>query len=126
MKYVTLLLGVVFLATAGIANADNCDHPQKGFDGVYCQSKVYMQADHDLGKAYKDLRHRLMPKDKNVLKKTEIKWIKRRDRLCSRTIGQKFFVNIHCATVLTVNRTDFLTQRIRECKATGCQPSKIR
>lgn len=114
------------MAVAGGAYADNCDHPRDSFDGLYCLNKVYAQADRELTVKYKELRGQLRPADRKVLKRTEIKWIEARNSDCSWHHNGGFFVNLRCATDMTVQRTDFLNDRIRECTATGCQPSQLR
>jgi hypothetical protein len=43
----------------------------------------------------------------------------------ARPDDQGFWVNLGCTKATTVNRTNVLNDRIRECKATGCQPSKL-
>lgn len=126
MRYQKALIAVLLTAVAGTAYADNCNHPRNSFDGLYCLNKVYAQADRDLTVAYKDLRARLKPAARETLKKTEIRWIDARDSQCSWHHNGGFFVNLRCATDMTVQRTNFLNDRIRECKATGCQPSQLR
>lgn len=126
MKYHKILIAGVLMAMAGAVYADNCDHPRDDFDGLYCLNKVYAQSDRDLTTAYKDLRKRLRPVDRKTLKETEIKWIDARNSSCSWRHNGGFFVNLRCATDMTVQRTNFLNDRIRECKATGCQPSQLR
>lgn len=43
----------------------------------------------------------------------------------ARPDDQGFWVNLGCTEATTVNRANVLNDRIRECKATGCQPSKL-
>ncbi len=44
---------------------------------------------------------------------------------CSYSDGRGFFVNMECATRTTVERVQFLNDRLRECSSTGCQPSTL-
>jgi len=105
--------------------ADNCDNPKDDFDGLYCLNKIYIQSDKELNSAYKELRSMLSKEGKNILKREQLKWIKQRNNTCSYHDSRGFFVNLKCTTDKTVERTNFLKDRIRECKATGCQESKL-
>ncbi|TGN18750.1 lysozyme inhibitor LprI family protein [Leptospira idonii] len=117
---ISLLLGFY-----SYLSADNCDHPKDDFDGLYCLNKVYLQADKDLNEAYKKLNSSLDGEAKKKLKQFQLSWIQTRNNECSWKDERGFFVNMLCATNKTVDRTNFLNSRIRECKSTGCQPSKL-
>ncbi len=106
--------------------ADNCDKPKDDFDGLYCLNKVYQEADAELNKSYKTLRTFLNERQKERLMDTQRAWIKERNEKCSYHDEEHgFFVNLSCTTEMTVSRTNVLNDRIRECKATGCQESKL-
>ncbi len=105
--------------------ADNCSKPRDDFDGLYCLNKVYGEADKELNVVYKKLRTLLTDNEKSTLKKTQLKWIKNRNSSCSLRKGPNFFVSLGCTTNMTVSRTNSIRDRIRECKATGCQSSKL-
>ncbi|MDH5179203.1 MAG: lysozyme inhibitor LprI family protein [Gammaproteobacteria bacterium] len=120
-KYLTALL---MLCTAA-AMADNCDKPRDDFDGLYCLNKVYQEADNELNLVYKELRGLLNKAEKKALKKSQLAWIKARNDNCSMRRDNRFFVSLNCTTDFTVRRTNILRDRLRECKATGCQPSKL-
>lgn len=122
MKKILIALS---LCVSSFTFADNCDKPRDDFDGLYCLNKVYQQADKDLNKAYKKLRGFLNKAEKKQLKKTQIAWIEQRNKNCSLYQNNGFYVNLNCTTKTTVARTNTLNDRIRECKATGCQASKL-
>ena len=105
--------------------ADNCDKPRDDFDGLYCMNKIYMKADEDLNASFKELKGLLKPDEKKVLISTQLKWIEDRNTSCSIKNEKGFWVNLGCVKDTTINRTNILNDRIRECKATGCQPSKL-
>ena len=86
---------------------------------------MYIQADKDLNTSYKKLKKHLNKPEKAKLKKGQVEWISDRNSSCSHHDNRGFFVNLGCATDTTISRTNFLNDRIRECKATGCQPSKL-
>jgi len=121
--YKTLFIIVLLLANA--AYADNCDKPRDDFDGLYCLNKVYQESDNELNKAYKLLRTFLNKKEKKSLRKTQLEWINSRNNNCSIRKNGAFYVSLDCTTKSTVRRTNVILDRIRECKATGCQPSKL-
>lgn len=119
------IITAITILASGVALADNCDKPRDDFDGLYCLNKVYQESDKELNSAYKTLRSYLNDEEKNILKKTQISWIKNRNDNCSFKKDGKFFVSLDCTTSMTVARTNQLLNRVRECKATGCQPSKL-
>ncbi|MEY4977883.1 MAG: hypothetical protein RLZZ352_153 [Pseudomonadota bacterium] len=103
----------------------NCDKPRDDFDSLYCLNKVYVETDAELNSAYKDLVTRLPKDGRSKLKHTQLAWIEQRNAECSRKIDNGFFVNLSCATETTRQRLEFVQERIRECKSSGCQPSKL-
>lgn len=105
--------------------ADNCDVPRDDFDGLYCLNKIWLEADKEIGISYKKLRSYLSKSEKKVLKTSQLAWIKDRNEKCSYKNEKGFFVNLRCAKESTVARTNILRDRIRECKSTGCQSSKL-
>lgn len=106
-------------------SADNCDKPRNDFDGLYCLNKIYQESDKELNVAYKDLRTYLNDKQKRKLKNTQVSWIKQRNNNCSLKKSGAFYVNLKCTANTTIARTNVLKDRTRECKATGCQESKL-
>ncbi|PID77655.1 MAG: hypothetical protein CSB24_00465 [Deltaproteobacteria bacterium] len=122
-KLVVFILTVMFPFAAV---ADNCDNPKDDFDGLYCLNKVYQEADKELNSSYKTLRTFLNAGQKEKLVKTQRAWIEERNSKCSyRDEENGFFVNLDCTAEMTISRTNELNDRIRECKATGCQESKL-
>ncbi len=116
---------ILLLLITSSANADNCDKPKNDFDDLYCMNKIFLQADKDLNKSYKKLRKHLKKKGKRKLKYSQRAWISDRNETCSLKKGIFFYVSIDCTAIMTIERTTFLANRIRECKATGCQLSKL-
>lgn len=108
------------------AYADNaCEHPRDDFDGLYCLNKIYQQADKELNEYYQKLAAKLDGSGREALKKGQRAWIEQRNGTCSRREDDQFFVNLTCATNTTIERTQFLQDRLRECASTGCQNSKL-
>ena len=123
MKKRYLLLSLL-LPMAAFANS-NCDKPVNDFDGLYCLNKVYGEADKELNQKYGQLAQLLDAQGKAALKQGQLAWMKDRNSQCSRHDETGFLVNLGCATRKTVARVEFLQSRIRECKSSGCQNSKL-
>ena len=123
MKKRYLLLSLL-LPIAAFANS-NCDKPVNDFDGLYCLNKVYGEADKELNQKYGPLAPLLDAQGKAALKQGQLAWMKDRNSQCSRQDETGFLVNLGCATRKTVARVEFLQSRIRECKSSGCQNSKL-
>lgn len=111
-------------STFAHANSD-CDQPRDDFDGLYCLNKVYLEADKELNGFYKDLVGKLDTAGKARLKSGQLAWIEDRNSRCSRREDSAFYVNLRCATETTISRVQFLQDRLRECKSSGCLPSKL-
>jgi uncharacterized protein YecT (DUF1311 family) len=121
-KIVSVLL--FSLSSAAFANSA-CDVPKNDFDGLYCLNKVYIQSDKDLNTSYGALAKMLDKDGKKQLKSSQLDWIKQRNDNCSYSDNRGFFVNMDCATQTTIDRVQFLDDRLRECKSAGCQNSKL-
>lgn len=122
MKLAFFILAAV--STSAFANSA-CDKPRDDFDGLYCLNKVYQEADAELNANYKKLVAKLDKNGAAVLKNGQLAWIDERNSSCSKREGTAFFVNLNCATKLTINRAQFLQDRYRECVSSGCQNSKL-
>jgi uncharacterized protein YecT (DUF1311 family) len=121
------LLAIVLMAASILpAHAQSgCDKPRNDFDGVYCLSKIYQQADQDLNASYAKLQGLLDPEGQKLLRTGQLAWLRDRDRECSRHEAAGFFVNLACATKVTIARNQFLEDRNRECVSTGCLDSRL-
>lgn len=116
----------VLLCASGAVFANSaCDKPRNDFDGLYCLNKVYQEADNELNANYKKLIAKLDIEGKSALKAGQLGWIITRNQDCSRRDGEAFYVNLQCATKTTIERSQFLQDRFRECVSSGCQNSKL-
>ncbi len=123
MKKLILAL-LVCSSSAAFANSA-CDAPKNDFDGLYCLNKVYQEADKELNENYKKLSAQLDSDGKKVLKSGQLSWIASRNKNCSKREGSDFYVNLDCAASTTIERSQFLQNRIRECSSSGCLNSKL-
>ncbi|KAB8041416.1 lysozyme inhibitor LprI family protein [Janthinobacterium aquaticum] len=120
------LLLALLVCCAGPAMANSaCDKPRNDFDGLYCLNKVYQEADKELNENFKKLNGKLNAEGKQSLKSGQLAWIKQRNESCSKREGSAFYVNLDCATSTTIERSQFLQNRLRECTSTGCQNSQL-
>lgn len=120
----TLLIALSCLAAPAFANSA-CDVPKNDFDGLYCLNKVYQEADRELNENYKKLQAKLDADGKKTLKAGQLSWMEERNSRCSKREGKAFFVDLQCATDITIKRSQFLQDRFRECVSAGCQNSKL-
>ena len=112
-------------AVAAPAKTASCDNPRTDFDNLYCERKVFMQADTDLNSAYNKLRARLNATDKRTLLTAQRGWIRERDEECGATDDETIRVDIECAKTKTIARTNWLNDRLRECTSSGCRSSLL-
>ena len=120
-----LLLVIAICATGSAVAGSACDNPKNDFDGLYCLNKIYQESDKELNAKYKGLVGLLDKSGKTQLKRGQLVWMKNRNSECSRRDGDAFFVNLDCATDTTIARAQFLQDRIRECKSSGCLNSRL-
>lgn len=106
-------------------SAENCDKPNNDFDGLYCLTKVYLEADKELNNSYNKLNKLLNKQQKSTLKRGQLAWLRERNDQCSYNNDDGFFVNMNCATSKTTTRVNFLNERVRECNAGSCRDSRL-
>ena len=124
-KRLTQLALLSFLMPALAWANSNCDKPRNDFDGLYCLNKIYQQADTELNVNYKTLVPLLDQAGKAALKHRQLQWMRERNQDCSMHQSGGFYVNLECATSTTIERAQFLQDRIRECKSAGCLNSRL-
>ena len=105
--------------------AQNCDKPVNDFDGLYCLTKVYLEADKELNNSYTKLNKALNSTQKSKLKRGQLAWMRERNDQCSYHDEGGFYVNMDCATRTTTKRVNFLNERVRECSAGSCRDSRL-
>lgn len=119
------IFSAALLLSGSVLAGEACDKPKNDFDGLYCLNKVYQEADKELNLNYKTLVPQLDSTGKAQLKRSQLLWLKSRNSDCSRRDGDSFLVDLQCATSTTISRAQFLQDRIRECKSSGCLNSKL-
>jgi uncharacterized protein YecT (DUF1311 family) len=116
---------ILAMTTPAAAYAAACDTPRNGFDNVYCFAKIYMDLDKQLNDNYIALMKLLTPEQKKTLRTGQLGWIADRDAKCYRSSENSNSVNIDCALGTTRSRIQFLSDRLAECRGTGCNLSKL-
>lgn len=119
------MIAAALLFSGSVLAGQACDKPRNDFDGLYCLNKIYQEADKELNANYKILVPMLNSEGKALLKRSQLEWIKERNTNCSRHLEGSFLVDLQCATDTTIERSQFLQNRIRECKSSGCLNSRL-
>ena len=120
-----MLTSAAFMLPVLSWGAQNCDKPINDFDGLYCLTKVYLEADKELNNSYTKLNKVLNSQQKTTLKRGQLAWMRDRNDQCSYNNDEGFFVNMGCATRVTTERVNFLNDRVRECSAGSCRDSRL-
>ena len=120
-----MLTSAAFMLPVLSWGAQNCDKPINDFDGLYCLTKVYLEADKELNNSYTKLNKVLNSQQKTTLKRGQLAWMRDRNDQCSYNNDEGFFVNMGCATRVTTERVNFLNDRVRECNAGSCRDSRL-
>jgi uncharacterized protein YecT (DUF1311 family) len=120
------VLGVVLSSVFGMADAANCDQARNSLDAVHCNNLVYQKADQELNETYKALMNKLKSTDKKALRSLQRQWIKTRDQQCTmQSVDMGEVIDSACLLNQTTERTNWLNDRLRECKTVGCISSKF-
>lgn len=121
-----VLLPALLFATFGLASfsahaSGECDRYKSAYDRTYCLSKLFLESDKELNQTYGDLRKAIKPDTAKQLKDTEASWIEYRDASCS----YRGTINVDCNYRVNRERTEYLRDRLRECKTGNCRDAEI-
>jgi len=110
------------LAFAGSAQAQGeCDKYRTSYDKTYCFAKLFLESDKELNAVYNELRAAAKEPARSELKDTQLQWIRHRDASCESSGA----INVDCNFRVNRERTEYLRDRLRECKAGTCRADKI-
>jgi uncharacterized protein YecT (DUF1311 family) len=98
-----------------------CDKFVTSYDRTYCYSKLFIESDKELNDVYKNLSSSIKPDVKEQLKQVQRAWIKHRDETCS----NQGTINVDCNYTVNRERTEYLRDRLRECKTGNCRGDMI-
>lgn len=118
MKKLSFL--ALFVPAIAMAN-DPCAHFKTSYDQTYCTAKLFLESDNELNEVYKELKAQLSPEVAKGLTQTQRDWIRHRDMACE----NKGNINVDCNFRVNRERTEYLRDRLRECKTGNCQINAI-
>lgn len=123
MKKLLLTLSLLFTANTAFSATEACEKFTTPYDRTYCDSKLFVESDKELNQVYKELKTHLKGDLSKALTATQRDWIKYRDHKCGESDGT---VYVDCSYEVNRLRTEYLRDRLRECKTGNCQPDLIR
>ena len=97
-----------------------CDRYPTSYGRTYCTAKLFVESDNELNEVYGSLRKQLDEQARQNLKNTQLKWIRYRSEQCENKPGS---INVACSYEINKQRTEFLRDRLRECKTGSCNPA---
>ena len=126
-KHMKKLFGAVAVAAAALSGqaafaGGECDKYTSSYDQTYCFSKLFVESDKELNDVYKDLRAAIKEPAKKSLTEVQRDWMKYRDKSCQSSPGT---VNVDCNYDVNRKRTEYLRDRLRECKTGTCRDEMI-
>lgn len=120
--FLALFAAVVVLFAAHAARAQGeCDKYKTSYDKTYCFCKLFVESDKELNDVYKELQGLLKADVKQQLTLTQRAWIKYRDTSCSK----EGTIEVDCNYKVNHDRTEYLRDRLRECKTGTCRNNLI-
>ncbi|CAI3922150.1 DUF1311 family (YecT) (PDB:3GI7) [Commensalibacter communis] len=99
----------------------SCSNPINAYDKTYCASLKMTQLDKEINEQYGKTIKVLKADQKQEVKKTQIQWIRARDKECSN--GGTVAVN--CVNDKMIARIELLKSIERECKNSGCDKALL-
>ncbi|MDR2861479.1 MAG: lysozyme inhibitor LprI family protein [Syntrophobacterales bacterium] len=116
-------IGAILLFSPQIAIAEGeCDKYKTSYDRTYCFAKLFIESDNELNTVYKDLRKVIKTHAREQLTLVQREWMEYRDDICQPVAGT---INVDCNYRLNRDRTEYLRDRLRECRAGTCRDDKI-
>jgi uncharacterized protein YecT (DUF1311 family) len=123
MKPIVMSLSfIALLAVSSTAQAQGeCDKYHTSYDKTYCFAKLFLESDKELNDVYKDLRQSVKGDVKQQLTETQRAWIQYRDASCE----NQGTIDVDCNYRVNRERTQYLRDRLRECKTGDCRNEMI-
>ncbi len=115
-----LFVGLALLTGSALAD-EACDQYQTAYDQTYCMAKLFLASDDELNQVYKDLKSQLQGNTAKKLTNVQRQWISYRDSNCQAE-GK---INVRCNYHINKARTEYLRDRLRECKTGNCRLEAI-
>lgn len=118
----TILAALLACAALTAHAAGECDKYTTSYDRTYCYVKLFTESDKELNDVYKQLRDQIKDPLRKQLTETQRAWMRYRDATCQSEPGT---INVDCNYDVNRQRSDYLRDRVRECKAGTCRPDMI-
>ena len=119
----SIFAATVLLFSSQVAFATGeCDKYRTSYDKTYCFAKLFLESDKELNAVYTDLRKIIKDEPKRQLTLVQREWIQYRDRTCQPQPGT---IDVNCNYRVNRERTEYLRDRLRECRAGTCREDKI-
>ena len=99
----------------------DCINPTTPYDQTYCTAKLFIESDAELNSVYDQLKKLVNKNTKSDLKNIQRAWIAYRDQECS--VGGT--IQVQCNFEANKARTEYLRDRLRECKTGQCNDAMI-
>lgn len=112
-KQLAFVIGAVLVSSTTLYAMGECDKYRTSYDRTYCMSKLFVESDKELNSVFKELKSMLRPDVKKGLTETQREWIGYRDTVCQDQPGT---INVDCNYKVNRERTEYLRDRLRECK----------
>jgi uncharacterized protein YecT (DUF1311 family) len=110
------------MASSVVFAEGECDKYKTSYDRTYCFSKLFVESDKELNAVYNELKNSLKEQVKKKLTETQRQWIKHRDNACEVQPGT---IDVNCNYNVNKERTEYLRDRLRECKTGNCREEMI-
>ena len=117
---VFLAISITIGSSATFADGE-CEKYRTSYDQTFCMSKIFIESDKELNSVYINLRTSLKESTKQQLKDTQLQWIKYRDVSCESNGS----IDVSCNYQVNHSRSEYLRDRLRECKAGTCRDNMI-
>lgn len=122
LNFKLIISTVLICASQFTFAAGECDKYTTGYDRTYCFGKLFIESDKELNAVYKELKGKLKSNTKQSLTEVQRDWIKYRDDVCQPNAGT---INVNCNYNVNRERTNYLRDRLIECKAGTCRNNMI-
>ncbi|HHT7629203.1 lysozyme inhibitor LprI family protein [Pasteurella multocida] len=121
MKLRHFLFSTICLVSLSAMASNACSHFTTSYDRTYCSAKLFLESDKELNDVYKELKKQVKPTTSQSLVQTQREWLKYRNSACEKD-GT---INVDCNYEVNKERTEYLRNRLRECKTGNCRDSDI-
>lgn len=103
-----------------------CEGLRTEFDTMACLHRTYQEAEQALGTRYQELVSLLDADGRKRLRGGQLAWLKSRNTSCSQRKGTSTLIDPRCMAEVTTARTQWLQERIGECRgAAGCLNDRL-